>query len=57
MEKHYSNGGLPAMLKKTLSSGESHQMLEQFKGIASVSLNDGKTYVLWLDLWNGHVNC
>ena len=32
------------------------KLLDSYKGMASVSLQDGATYYFWTDLWGGQVN-
>lgn len=55
-ETHYSNGKLPSHVKKgSFWWRDILKLLDTYKGIASVSLNNGRTCMLWSDLWNGIV--
>ena len=55
--KNYQNGKLPGQTKKGSSGGVMWWIAGQFKGLASVSLKDGATCLMWMDLWNWLVNC
>jgi hypothetical protein len=55
-EKLYSNGNLPGWRRKgSFWWRDILQLLDQFKGLAAVSIKDGKTCFLWHDLWGGGV--
>jgi hypothetical protein len=56
--KYYSGNRLPSLQGPQKGSFWWHDALklqQQFKGIASVTLHNGATYLLWHDLWVGHV--
>jgi hypothetical protein len=57
-EKHYQNGKLPSHIKKRGSFWwrDNLKLLDSFKGMASVSLQDGTTCYFWNDLWGGQVH-
>ena len=55
-EKYYSNGKLPGFSSKgSFWWRDLVKLINDFKGIASVQIKDGKTCLLWQDLWNGLV--
>jgi hypothetical protein len=55
--KHYRNGKLPSssIPKGSFWWRDALKLLEKFKGLASVSVANGQTCLLWDDLWNGQV--
>ena len=56
-EKHYQNGKLPSHIKKgSFWWRDNLKLLESFKGMASVCLQDGSSCYFWTDLWDGHVH-
>lgn len=53
-KKHYSNGKLPSHVKKgSFWWKDILKLLDKFKGMASVSMADGSSCLLWDDCWNG----
>jgi hypothetical protein len=56
-EKHYRNGRLPSSgtPKGSFWWRDSLKILDKYKGMASVLVNNGKTCLLWDDLWNGKI--
>jgi hypothetical protein len=53
-EKHYRNGKLPSHVKKgSFWWKDSLKLLDKFKGMASVSVIDGASCMLWEDGWQG----
>lgn len=56
--KHYANNKLPDHTKKgSFWWRDILKLLDTFKGMAMVSLNDGRTCFVWSDMWNGRVPC
>lgn len=52
-EKHYSNGRIPNQVKKgSFWWRDVLKLLDKFKGISVVNINDGRTCSLWEDIWN-----
>ena len=55
-EKHYQNDKLPSTIKKgSFWWKDNLKLLDKFKGLASVNLSDGRTCLLWWDLWDNQV--
>lgn len=55
-EKLYSNGNLPRWRRKgSFWWRDILKLLDQFKGLAVVSIKDGKTCSFWHDLWGGRI--
>lgn len=55
-EKHYRNGRLPNHIKRgSFRWRDVLKLLDKFKGMAAVQLEDGKTCYVWTDLWEGKV--
>ena len=53
-EKYYSNGRLPNHVKKgSFWWKDVLKLLDKFKGMASVSVADGASCLLWNDCWMG----
>ena len=56
-EKHDQNGKLPSHIKKgSFWWRDNLKLLQSFKGMASVCLQDGSSCYFWTDLWDGHVH-
>jgi hypothetical protein len=49
-EKHYQNDKLPSTMKKRIFLVERQSQIIEFKGLATVSIADGRTCLLWWDL-------
>jgi len=51
------DGRLPRLTNSftTLSGGDILKLLDSYKGIATMHVQDGKSCFFWLDLWNGRV--
>jgi hypothetical protein len=63
-EKYYDNGNLPGNSKRgSFWWRDILKLLDKFKGTASVNINNGKSCLLWEDLWGseplsiGFQNC
>jgi hypothetical protein len=55
-EKYYSNGKLPSHIKKgSFWWRNILKLLDQFKGMAPISVQSGPTCLFWDDLWFGQV--
>ena len=55
-EKHYQNDKIPSAIKKgSFWWKDNIKLLDKFKGIATVNLADGRTCLLWCDIWEGQV--
>ena len=55
-EKHYQNDKLPNTARKgSFWWKDILKLLDKFKGLASVTISDGRTCLLWWDLWEGQV--
>jgi len=55
-EKHYQSDKLPNTTRKGSFWWEDIlKLLDKYKGLASVSISDGRTCLLWWDLWEGQV--
>ena len=55
-EKLYPNGKLPGHKREgSFWWRDNLKLLDQFKGLATVNIKDGKTCLLWQDLWGGRV--
>lgn len=53
-EKHYSNGNLPSQARSgSFWWRDILKLLDKFKGMASVSVADGSSCLLWDDCWHG----
>lgn len=53
-EKHYSNGKLPNHIRRgSFWWRDILKLLDKFKGIATVSVKDGASCLLWEDCWMG----
>ena len=56
-EKHYQNGKLPSYIKKgSFWWRDNLKLLDNYKGMASVSLQDGTSCYFWTDLWGRQGN-
>jgi len=56
MNKYYHHGKLPNATKKgSFWWRDNLKLLDKYKGLASVQISDGKTCLLWWDLWDGQV--
>lgn len=56
--KYYSDNWLPSLhglQRGSLWWRDALKLQQQFKGIATVSLQNGATCLLWYDLWTGNV--
>lgn len=54
-EKHNSNGKLPSHIKKcSFWWRDILNLVDKFKGLASVSVEDGASCLFWEDCWMGH---
>jgi hypothetical protein len=57
-EKHYTNGTLPDHIKRgSFWWRDILKLLDTFKGLASVSLQNGRSCNMWTDLWGSLVPC
>jgi hypothetical protein len=55
-EYYYENGCLPSSTKKgSFWWRDILKLLDKFKGIAMVNVNNAKSCYLWSDLWNNRV--
>lgn len=55
-EKYYSNGKLPDHIKMgSFWWRDILKLLDTYKGIAAVNLQDGITCRMWIDMWHGMV--
>lgn len=56
-DKHYRNDKLPnpVVPKGSFWWRDVLKLLDKYKGLASVLVSDGKSCLLWEDLWNGQV--
>ena len=55
-ESYYAASSLPSMSKKgSFWWKDILKLLDKFKGLAIVNINDVKSCYLWSDLWNGKV--
>lgn len=56
-DKHYRDGKLPSTTtpKGSFWWRDLLKLLDKFKGMASVTISDGISCLLWDDLWNGQV--
>jgi hypothetical protein len=53
-EKHYKNGKLPDHIKRgSFWWKDILKLLDKFKGLASVTVSDGSSCLLWEDCWSG----
>lgn len=53
-EKHYKNGKLPNHIKRgSFWWRDVLKLLDKFKGMAAVTLEDRSSCFLWSDLWRG----
>jgi hypothetical protein len=57
-DKHYRNAKLPSSStpKGSFWWRDALKLLDKYKGLASVSIANGQTCLLWDDLWNGQVS-
>ena len=55
-EKYYSNGSLPFTQKKgSFWWRDVLKLLDSFKGMDMINIQDGRTCLFWEDLWNNRV--
>jgi len=56
-DKHYRNGRLPSSTapKGSFWWRDALKLIENYKGLAMVTVSSGQTCLLWDDLWNGQV--
>ena len=55
-DNYYANGAVPDNKKKCSFWWRSIlKLLTEYKGLASVQIQDGKSVQLWSDLWNGNI--
>jgi len=55
-ESYYEAGSLPSMAKKgSFWWKDILKLLDKFKGMARVNINNAKSCLLWSDLWNDKV--
>ena len=53
---NYQNDKLPSAIKKRYFWWKDiTKLLDKFKGIATVNLADGRTCLLWWDIWEGQI--
>jgi len=53
-DKHNGNGRLPSQIKKgSFWWRDNLKLLDAFKGMAVVNIQDGSTCLFWFDLWGG----
>ena len=56
-EKHYRNGKLPSHIKKgSFWWRDNLKLLDSFKGMAMVNIQNGSSYLFWSDLWGDRCN-
>ena len=55
-DKHYGNGRLPSQIKKgSFWWRDNLKLLDAFKEMAMVNIQNGSTCLFWFDLWGGQV--
>jgi len=55
-ESYYEAGSLPSLAKKgSFWWRDILKLLDKFKGLAMVNINNAKSCFLWTDLWNNKV--
>jgi len=55
-ESYYEAGSLPSMAKKgSFWWKDILKLLDKFKGLARVNINNAKSFLLWSDMWNDKV--
>ena len=55
-EKHYHSDKLPSVIQKgSFWWRDNLKLLDKFKGLATVSMADGRRCLLWWDIWGGQI--
>ena len=55
-ESYYNNGSLPSQQRKgSFWWRDNLKLLDSYKGMAQVNIQDGVSCLFWEDLWNNHV--